>query len=43
MVDMAKLSLGPKPRRGGTLTHDYRRHGTTDVFVALNLATDEVL
>jgi len=25
------------------MTHDYRRHGTTDLFAALNVATGEVL
>jgi len=32
-----------KPGRAGTMTHDYKRHGTTDLFAALNLATGEVL
>jgi transposase len=31
------------PGRAGTMTHDYRRHGTTDLFAALNVATGEVL
>jgi hypothetical protein len=25
------------------MTHDYRRHGTTDLFAALNVATGEVI
>ncbi len=29
--------------RAGTMTHDYRRHGTTDLFAALNVATGEVI
>ena len=31
------------PGRAGTMTHDYRRNGTTDLFAAMNLATGEVL
>ena len=29
--------------RAGTMTHDYKRNGTTDLFAALNIATREVL
>lgn len=29
--------------RGQTMTHDYKRHGTTDLFAALNVDTGEVL
>src|SRR3954465_7561060 len=29
--------------RAGTMTHDYRRNGTTDLFAALNVATGEVI
>jgi len=29
--------------RGGTTTHDYKRHGTTDLFAAMNVAAGEVL
>ena len=25
------------------MTHDYKRHGTTDLFAALNIATGEVI
>jgi hypothetical protein len=25
------------------MTHDYKRHGTTDLFAAMNVATGEVL
>jgi hypothetical protein len=28
---------------GATMTHDYKRHGTTDLLVAMNLATGHVL
>jgi hypothetical protein len=33
------LALGKPP----TGTRDYRRHGTTDVFAALNIVTGQVL
>jgi hypothetical protein len=26
-----------KPGRAGTMTHDYKRHGTTTLFAALNI------
>lgn len=42
-LDRTQPSLPLKAGRGGTLTHDYRRHGTTDLFAALNVATGEVL
>lgn len=42
-LDRTQPSLPMKPGRAGTMTHDYRRHGTTDVFAALNVATGEVL
>ena len=32
-----------KKGRGATMTHDYKRHGTTDLFAAMNVATGEVL
>src|ERR1035438_10548124 len=32
-----------KPGRAGTMTHDYKRHGTVDLFAALNVGTGEVL
>ena len=31
-----------KPGRGGTMTHDYKRHGTIDLFAAMNIGTGEV-
>ena len=31
-----------KRGRGQTMTHDYKRNGTTDLFAALNVATGEV-
>ncbi len=42
-LDRTQPSLPMKPGRGGTLTHDYKRHGTTDLFAAMNIATGEVL
>src|SRR4051812_21667247 len=32
-----------KPGRAGTMTHDYKRNGTIDLFAAMNLATGPVL
>jgi hypothetical protein len=32
-----------KKGRKGTMTHDYKRHGTTTLFAALNTLTGEVL
>jgi transposase len=42
-LDRTQPSLPMKPGRGGTMTHDYKRHGTTDLFAAMNIATGEVL
>jgi transposase len=42
-LDRTQRSLPMKPGRGGTMTHDYKRHGTTDLFAAMNVATGEVL
>lgn len=42
-LDRPQPSLPIKPGRGGTMTHDYKRNGTTDLFAALNAATGEVL
>ncbi len=42
-MDRTQPSLPMIPGRAGTMTHDYRRHGTTDLFAAMNLATGEVL
>lgn len=42
-LDRSQPSLPMKPGRAGTMTHDYRRHGTVDLFAALNVATGEVL
>lgn len=32
-----------RPGRAGTMTHDYKRNGTIDLFAAMNIATGEVL
>jgi transposase len=42
-LDRTQPSLPLKPGRAGTMTHDYKRNGTTDLFAALNAATGEVL
>ena len=42
-LDRTQPSLPMKPGRCGTRTHDYKRHGTTDLFAAMNLATGEIL
>jgi transposase len=42
-LDRTQPSLPIKPGRAGTMTHDYKRHGTVDLFAALNVATGEVL
>jgi transposase len=42
-LDRTQPSLPLKPGRGRTMTHDYKRHGTIDLFAALNVATGEVL
>ena len=42
-LDRTQPSLPMIPGRGGTMTHDYKRNGTTDLFAALNVATGEVL
>jgi transposase len=42
-LDRTQPSLPMRPGRAGTMTHDYRRHPTTDLFAALNVASGEVL
>ena len=42
-LDRTQPSLPLKPGRAGTMTHDYKRDGTTDLFAALNVATGEVI
>lgn len=42
-LDRPQPSLPMKKGRGETMTHDYKRNGTTDLFAALNVGTGEVL
>jgi len=42
-LDRTQPSLPMTKGRAGTMTHDYKRHGTTDLFAAMNVATGEVL
>ena len=42
-LDRTQPSLPMKSGRAGTMTHDYKRHGTIDLFAAMNIATGEVL
>ena len=42
-LDRTQPSLPMKPGRAGTLTHDYKRHGTTTLFAALNVLDGTVI
>lgn len=42
-LDRTQPSLPMKKGRGETMTHDYKRNGTVDLFAALNVGTGEVL
>ena len=42
-LDRTQPGLPMKKGRCATMTHDYKRHGTTTLFAALNMATGEVL
>jgi transposase len=42
-LDRTQPGLPLKKGRAGTLTHDYKRHGTTTLFAALDVATGKVL
>ena len=42
-LDRTQPGLPWKKGRCGTVTHDYKRHGTTTLFAALNVATGEVV
>jgi transposase len=42
-LDRTQPSLPIKPGRAGTITHDYKRNGTTTLFAALEVATGKVL
>jgi len=41
-LNRTQPSLPMTKGRAGTMTHDYQRNGTTDLFAALNVATGEV-
>ncbi|MFG1282979.1 IS630 family transposase [Xanthobacter autotrophicus] len=41
-LDRTQPGLPLKKGRGATLTHDYKRHGTTTLFAALDVLTGEV-
>lgn len=42
-LDRTQPGLPMKPGRAGTMTHDYKRHGTTTLFAALNAASGKVI
>jgi transposase len=42
-LDRTQPGLPLKKGRAGTMTHDYKRHGTTTLFAALDIATGEVI
>jgi hypothetical protein len=42
-LDRTQPGLPPKPGKAGTWTHDYKRHGTTTLFAALNVLDGAVL
>jgi transposase len=42
-LDRTQPGLPLKTGRAGTLTHDYKRHGTTTLFAALDVATGKVI
>jgi len=43
VLDRTQPGLPLKPGRGQTMTHDYKRHGTTTLFAALNIADGQVI
>jgi transposase len=42
-LERTQPGLPMKKGRAGTMTHDYKRHGTTTLFAALNVLTGEVI
>ncbi|MGH9477049.1 MAG: IS630 family transposase [Terriglobales bacterium] len=42
-LDRTQPGLPMKPGRAGTMTHDYKRHGTTSLFAALNTLDGSVI
>src|SRR6187431_879327 len=42
-LDRTQPGLPMKKGRAGTMTHDYKRHGTTTLFAALNVLEGKVI
>ena len=42
-LDRTQPGLPIKPGRAGTMTHDYKRNGTTTLFAALNVLSGQVI
>jgi hypothetical protein len=42
-LDRTQPGLPMKPGRAGTMTHDYKRHGTTKLFAALHILDGTVI
>jgi hypothetical protein len=42
-LDRTQPGLPMKKGRSGTMTHDYKRHDTTSLFAALDVATEAVI
>lgn len=42
-LDRTQPGLPLKKGRGATMTHDYKRHGTTTLFAALNILTGKLI
>lgn len=42
-LDRTQPGLPLKKGRAGTMTHDYKRHGVTTLFAAMNMATGETI
>jgi hypothetical protein len=42
-LDRTQPGLPMKKGRAGTMTHDYKRHGTTTLFAALNVLDGTVI
>ena len=42
-LDRTQPGLPMKKGRAGTMTHDYKRHGTTTLFAALNILDGSVI
>ena len=42
-LDRTQPSLPLKPGRAGTMTHDYKRNGTTTLFAALDVLTGKTI